>query len=369
MGVRIYDSNFSDLATITSDSEQTAFPLTNAFNAQRRTRVWRSNGHYEVTSSNNTLFFDESSTQYEATIATGSYSSRTALLAAVKTAMEAVGPSTYDWTVDSTTSKFKLTASPNPVTLEWLSAASTCDDLLGFDDTFETSSTTHLADKLVIHTSETITWDFGISTLPKAFVLIGARNSPIKISPSATLKLYGNETDIWTAPSETITLDYNDEVIYSVSTTGLWSEALRYAQLELIDQDNPNAYVEIGNLYLGDLFAPTRGRSQFPFAGQYVDRSITSFSEGGQSFSDIREKTEVFTINWFGLTVSEKDSIDGIWDDFGKSIPFFVQFDPDASFFASINSGIRYVKFQSEPRYSLVSPGNYSCSMVLREEL
>jgi hypothetical protein len=242
--------------------------------------------------------------------------------------------------------------------------------VLGFNTAEEdTGALTYTADSLTIHTEEWIKWDFGISTLPKAFCLIGERNLPIKITPSATIKLEANETDEWSSPTSSTTLTYNDDVIYTVSSTGLWTEALRYARLYISDIDNAAGYVQIGGLFLGDYFAATRGTVQYPFSGEYVDSSTTTFSEGGQSFSDAREKTEVFNISWFGLTVAEKEEIDTLWLSLGISNPFFVQFDPDAAFSSAGNKLIRFVKFQGPPSYQLVSPGNYACSMALREEL
>ncbi len=119
MGTRIFNNNFSDLATITSSSEQTAFPLTNAFNAQRRSRVWRSNGYFNITSSNNTIVFRESvGVDLTATVAIGVYTSRTAFFAAIKTALEAVGAGTYTISEDASTLKTVITQTPGPSVFE-----------------------------------------------------------------------------------------------------------------------------------------------------------------------------------------------------------------------------------------------------------
>lgn len=378
MGVRIFDDNYLIPSLISNQyksSEQAAFPLTNAFNFQRRSRVWRSNGYWNITSSNNTIIFRETTgVDLTATVAVSEYTSTTALYAAIKTALEAVGASTYTISQDATTLKHKFTSNGSGgggiFEIYWSNASTTMETILGFSsDEDDTGALTYTADALRIHTSEWITWDFGITTLPKAFALIGARNDPIKITPSATITLSANETNVWTSPTYQTTITYDDEVMYVTSSTGLWTEALRYARLDIVDNDNTAGYIEVGALYLGDFFDPTRARVQYPFAGSYVDRSITTFSEGGQSFSDVREKTEVFSISWFGLTVAEKEQIDTMWLSFGTSQPFFVEFDPDTSFYSTVNKSIRYVKFQQEPSYDLVSPANFSCRMTLREEL
>lgn len=373
MSVRIYDENFSDLATITASSEQTAFPLTNAFNAQRRSKVWRTNGYWQVTSSNNSIVFNEGGSDLTATIAAADYTSSTSFFAAIKTALEDVGAGTYTVSADATNLKIVISkTSGGTFSILWSDAGSTAADLLGYDDTSDdTGWLEYTADELKINTSEWVQWDFGVSSNPSAFALIGSRNQSIQISPSASITLYGNETNNWSSPSATLSLAYDDNAIYSSNPDGLWGDgnAYRYARLEIIDPSNANGFVQVGALFLGDMFNPTRGRVQFPFSGQYVDLSTTSFSEGGQSFSDVRPKSEVFTISWLGLTVSEKVELDALFQSFGTSRPFFVEFDSTASFFQTANDSVRYVKFQNSPSYQLVSPGNFSCSMTLREEL
>jgi len=373
MGVRIYDENFSDLATITSSSEQTAFPLSNAFNAQRRSKIWRSNGFWSVTSSNNTIVFSEGGGNLTATIAVDDYTSSTSFYAAIVAALEAAGAGTY--TVYSDATNLKITIQQltgGTFSLLWTDAATTAADLLGYSDAADdTGGLIYTADALVIGTSEWVTWDFGVSSNPQAFALIGGRNESIQISPSATITLYGNETNNWSSPSQTVSLSYDDNAIYSSAAAGLWGSgnAYRYARLEIIDTANANGFIQVGAIYLGGMFDATRGRVQYPFKGQYLDLSVTSFSEGGQSFSDIRPKSEVFNISWLGLTISEKEQIDAMFATFGTSLPFFIEFDSSAAFFSSSNDSVRYVKFAQPPQYELVSPANYSCAMTLREEL
>lgn len=379
MSVRIFNNNVLDVDFIANQvfsSEQSAFPASNALNFQRRSKVWRTNGHWEITSSNNTIIFRESTgVDLTATVAVADYTSTSALFTAIKNAMEFVGSSTYTIANDSTTLKIQFTSNGSGgggiFEIDWTS--SSMASVLGFNTSEEdTGALVYLADELKIHTDEYIQFDFGISTLPTAFALIGARNSPIKITPSATIKLQGNETNTWTSPTSDLSVDYDDEVFCAVSTSGLWSEALRYARLQIIDQANVNGFVEIGALFLGTFFEGTRGKAQFPFRGEHVDRSKRVISEGGQTFSDLREKTERFTIDWFGLTVSEKEEIDDLFLQLGTSQPFFVQFDGSTdplAFSGRKEKYIRYVKFERAPSYELVSPGNFACSMAFLEEL
>ena len=378
MGVRIWDDNFVDASTVTASyqsSEQSAFPATNVLNFARRSKSWRSNGYWDITSSNNGIVFRESvGVDLTASIAVAEYTDTSTFLAAIKTALDAAGASTYTVTTDSSTFKIIITSNGagggGVFQLMWTDANSTSYDVLGYDNgADDTGALTYTADNLRIHTSEWLTYDFGLPSNPKAFALIGERNSAIKISSGATINIQGNATNSWASPTDDVSITYYDDVMFSYSATGLWSTQHRFARIKIVDTSNPTGYVEVGAVYFGDVFDPTRGRAQYPFNGTYVDRSLTSFSEGGQTFTDIRPKAEIFTVRWLGLTIAEKESIDTLWDSVGIGKPFFVQFDPDAAFSSAGNKMLRYVKFETAPSYELVSPANFSCRMVFREEL
>lgn len=376
---RILDDNLLNLDILTNasvSSAQAAFPVLNLYNQQRRSKVWRSDGYWEITSANNTIVFRETiGVDLTATITADEYSSNATFFAAVKAALEAAGASTYTVSRDTTTKKVKIASDIGGgggiFQLRW--ASSTAGATMGFDATStDTGDDEYLADEIKTGTGEWIKWDFGISTNPQAFVLIGKRNQPIQISPSAVITLQANGTDVWSDPEYEQTLTFDDKVITlfkDEDDDGLHTEALRYWRVLITDLDNPLGYVELGSAFLGNFWEPTRGAIQIPFNGSYVDRSITVFSEGGQTFSDIREKTEMFNVEWKGLTITEKEKIDEIFERFGLSLPFFVSIDPTPAMSSAANYFLRFVKFETAPTYILESPENFSCSMTLREEL
>ena len=375
MASRIYSDNYLNLDYLANNyvsSEQAAFPVTNAYNSVRRSKVWRSNGFWDITSSNNTFTFKDAAAggTLTASVVVDEYTSTTAMLAALKTAMEVVGAHTYTCTVDSSTKKIKIASSHTEFQIV---SGGSMNSILGFTTHPKTGATNYLADELRIHTSEWIKWDFGLSTNPDVFVLIGKRNTPINISPRAVIKLQGNSTDVWTAPEFEETVTYNDEIMSLVkdATTddGLHTQALRYWRLSIEDKTNPNAFVEIGALFLGKYFEPTRGRIQFPFSGQYVDTSNNVFSEGGQTFSDNRQQSESFSVRWSALTTSEKEAIDVIFEEYGVSLPLFIAFDPALAFSSSTDYYTRFVKFTQPPSYSLEAPNFWTVTMDFREEL
>lgn len=112
--LRIYFDNYVDLDILANSdvsSAQTAFPITNAYNKQRRSKVWRSNGYFNVTDQNNQIVLRETSggPNLTATIPVSEYRTTTSFIAAVKSALEDVGASTYTVTNSSSTGyKFSI---------------------------------------------------------------------------------------------------------------------------------------------------------------------------------------------------------------------------------------------------------------------
>jgi len=194
------------LANTDVTSENPSYPIENAYNKQRRSKLWKSAGYFNVTSSNNGIVFKESGAgaTLTASIVVGEYTSIAALQTAIKTAMDLVGISTY--TITQTNYEFTITTGGAYLSLFCSDVGFTMADLIGFDTVDRTGATSYIADEIRIHEYEQIVWDMGVSTAPDIFTLTGPRNSSLKFSPTATIKLYGNETNDFTTPSYETTL-------------------------------------------------------------------------------------------------------------------------------------------------------------------
>jgi hypothetical protein len=240
--------NFIDAEIVSNrsaSSAQTAFAVTNIENKQRRSKVWRSNGYWNIQAGvNDTIIFRETSlTNLTATIAFGEYTSSTSFFIAIKTSLEAIGASTY--TITHTTD-FKIQIASNGsggggiFELITTHASFNAENELGFANTSDfTGGLTYQGDFLRIHGSEGewIRWDMGLSSNPSVFILTGPRNRALKISPTAVIKLQGNETNNWSSPNYEKTLTYDDSVIIESSDTGLHANSLRDWRLSIIDQN------------------------------------------------------------------------------------------------------------------------------------
>jgi hypothetical protein len=374
--VMILDYNYasdSDSTNFTYSSQQSAFPASNTQDLQRRHKVWRTNGYWEITSSNNVIVFRESTgVDLTATIAVASYASTSSFLTAIKTALESTGASTYTVSQDATTKKIKIVSDgsggDNLFQLMWTDVLSTAAVTLGFDTAVDDTGTlTYMAAVLKIHTSEWLKYDLGASTIVDAMAFIGIRNEVLKLSPSATLKIQANHTDAWSSPALDTALEYHDNTIALVDADGLSATAYRYWRLYVEDQSNSYGYVEMSTVYLGSAWTPAQGAIKFPLEKKWLDNSVMTKVESGHLVSMKKEKTREYRAQWNFLSKADVHDLDIIFENHGKHIPFFISLDPNEVFSESFQDALVYVRLGDEPEDTLESPGNFSMSMKLVE--
>lgn len=361
-----------EFANAFKSSENAAYPVDNAYNLDRRRKMWRSSGYFEIIAGENTLVFRESvGVDLSATLTVGGYSSESLFFAELKTALEAVGANTYTVTRDSTTGRIKIQSSggffqimlTDPLSLDMA-------NVIGFNTVADkTGATFYLADEIRIHTSEWLLWDFGFPYNPTALFLAGDRNEPLNISPSAIIKLQGNWTNEWTAPVFEETLEYNDFSISYFNQNGFYQSGLRYWRIEIIDRVNPDLFIELGIAWIGNNPELSRGCAVFPFSTNYIDRSDVAFSEAGQTFVSRKPKTQGFGLDWRGLDKASFEMLEKTWNYYGLHSSFIVAFDTDNALGTDTSAWCRVVKFDSPPEAELISPGNWSMTWELREEL
>jgi hypothetical protein len=361
------------LANSDVSSEQAAFPIENAYNSRRRSKVWRSSGYWKIKAENNGIAFSEGGPTLYASITVQAYNSTALFMAGLKAALEAAGANTYTVTQNSNY-RFNISSSGGTFSLITTDPLFTSAEILGFDDSVDyTGATQYTADLLRIHTSEWVLWDMGIASNPNAFALIQQRNKAIDLTETALITLKGNHTNPpdWDAPVYEAVIPYDDEVIAKVTTEAsgvLATQALRYWRLEITDQ-NPLGYISAGAFFLGLTYVPTGGCAVFPLDDDLVDLTQTIRSEGGQSFSDILPKTEDYNFSFNMLNKDDVEEIKEYWDRFGTGVPFFILLDSVNAFSSSINRQLKFVKFLNEPKFKYFSPGKWSMTVNLREEL
>ena len=380
---RIFTENYADpniLAYYEASSEQSAFPIENAFNYQRRSKVWRSNGYHVITNSNNILHFREAlgGDDLYAIMNTGTYTSTEDLRAELERAMDSAVGAHVTHTVTHDGYRFTLTSNGTMPTIEGTYlyyATSTCASVIGLTkdhgiSPYTIGVYTEVMDDIVITQGEHILIDMGLATDPQAFIMLGLRNSAFPLPPTGVVKLEANETANFSSPSYTNTLTIADSAISYLSSTTIAGAAYRYWRISFdAECTSPLGYVQIGSIFLGNCFDPRRGRAQIPLAQQYIDRGQTYFSYGGQSFSDVSEITGSFNVDFYGLEMADIEELDDFFSVVSTAKPFFVSMDSGEVFSTDYNKRIILCKFANEPSWQLESPNNFSFKMSLREEL
>ena len=376
MSMMVFSTVLNDPELIPNESassEKTAYPHDNALNLERRKLVWRSDGYFNVTSSNNVIVFRETvAVDLSATLTVGEYSSDSDFLDEIKSALDTAGGSTYTVTRDATSGKIKIASNLGGgggiFQLITTSASFTAADLLGFDTASDlTGASNYQADVIRIHTNEWLLWDLGFPSSPTGFIAVADRNRPLKLSPSSTIKLQGNWTNNWSAPAVDLTLSIQDYLIAELNADGFGS--YRYWRFLIEDKENSNLYVEFGAVMLGIHADITRGCPAFPLSSPILERSNVAYSEGGQTIVARRAPTQSFKLNWEKLDKASLEELEGFFNKVGKFSSFFIAMDPDSVFSTNGKTWCRLVKFQSDPTFELISPGNWSMDWDLREEL
>ena len=383
MSTRILSENWYDsqiYAASDVSSEQASFVASNTESKKRRARVWRSNGYFNVTSSNNTLIFEETaSTNLTATIAVAEYSSLTTFLAAVKTALDAAGGSVY--TVSQNTTTLKVTIASDGaggggiLNLEWDHASTTCEALLGFDNSAtDTGALTYTADTISLAEEEFITIDLGLPSTPTGFAMIGRRNSGIGLSSTGTFKLQGSSTDAWTSPLYDQTLTFDDEVIGVFDdedlTRGLHTSPLRYWRISMVDITNPEGFLELSNIFLGTSIGEAfTGAVTYPLSSSLLDQSTTVTSQSGSTFSDLKSRGQSFSMKWDHLRKEDLEIFEDFYNEYGTGSPFFISLDPCTAFSTAFNRRLVYVKMTGPPSWTLTNPNIFDLTMSVKEEI
>jgi hypothetical protein len=376
--VCVLSDNYADsdyYTAFTYSSQQTNMPASNVLSGTRRTKAWRSAGCWEITSTNKGIVLQEvAGVNQTVNIAEATYTTDATFLTAVKAALDgAAGTAVYTVARDTTTNKIKITsdgAGGAVFRLMCTSASFTAATTLGFSTSADrTGALTYTADTLKIHTSEWLKFDLGSAFLPKAVVLIGQRNTSIKLSQTATITLEGNNTDAWTSPTVSVSLSYNSYAIGSLATAGLGGSAQRYWRVKIVDTANVYGYVELSNVYLGGIISTTQGAVQFPLRDETVDIGENAYGRSGISYGDTVQMTDEISFTWSRLTTTEKESLKDFTTTVGKTTPFFIALDPNGAFSSSAQRQMRFVKFKDSPKFELTDPNLWDSDWAIREEI
>lgn len=138
------------------------------------------------------------------------------------------------------------------------------------------------------------------------------------IRSAATIKIQGNATDVWTAPSFERTLTHSNGII-----TDFWTETT-YAYWRLLIDDSTNPEIKIGAVFLGNyIVLPNR------LIGNRVrdyDTSTYRLSRSNQVYGTQGHRYRSITAAFPGQLVDDtvRDALRVVWANVGSITPFFL---------------------------------------------
>ena len=161
----------------------------------------------------------------------------------------------------------------------WVSSATitplTEDPNYLFEDAWQDTRLTRYA-RTVDDDDQTFILDLGSKRAVDYCTILGHN-----FTSGATIKIQGNASNVWTAPSVDITLTYTaNNIYYAFSST----QTYRYWRLTVDDASNTDTYLQISKLWLSSyLQLPYMAKSQkIPTAST----STAQESISGQSYGD-----------------------------------------------------------------------------------
>jgi len=185
-------------------------------------------------------------------------------------------------------------------------------------------------------TAQTITFTWGSGQTVSG---LGIGFSNLMAGSTVQLKVYtlvGDGSPVYDTGALDVSFSY--DAPKGFSTIGLTSYAfgggsyfstlfatqtLEKAELIVTSAGNPDGYIEISNVVLGNAFTPERGAS---FGAQISQEDNTSSvrSDGGDPIIDRGTKNKLITFNLGSLTQTDKQVLDGITRRNGTSDPVFL---------------------------------------------
>ena len=203
-------------------------------------------------------------------------------------------------------------------------------------------------------TTAEIVWDAGAAVTVDS---IGLNNHNIS-SGVTTLKIQGNATDAWGAPTIDETLTWSSGII----TKQFTGDTLRYWRLQIIDAGNTDTYISLGRVGLYDSFtlpdiSPSVGHTR-------QSNSLKTIAVSGSAYLDKRYFNSIHSVRFPKVSHAEKANIITQFETIDIGVPFFCTFDETELDFDTV-----YVTFDQDSLSFnlLINSDFYESSFSLRE--
>ena len=334
-----------------------------------RNAYWETTGHFEITTSNHELYINDGSDK-TVSITVGDYTTPDALATQITTDLNAAST---NWTVSHSPSTYKFTiANTGSVTLRETQTTDAIWDTLGYTNGTDHAGTSFEAEEVRVHTEEYVELDLGSGgDIEPTFVGLVVPVDSIFVSSSATIKLQGNASAVWTSPTVDKTLTRLDDGSLEFLDDGDVSAAFRFWSIYIEDRElvtGPS--IKISYLYLGDYLTLTERNTQSGFNMSRVDPSDSVETELGAQYFHTRYKYWEFTGMVLPYMVAaDRLALQEFFEEVGVQESFFISLDPELAVSTTIDEYTKWVKFNSSPNIRHIKADVFSFMFDLKEAL
>lgn len=362
---RFMANTFLDRGFTYSSQYSTSFPATNAYDTSR-SKVWKTGGNFEITSSNNTIYINDGSNK-TVTLTAGSYTYST-LASHIQTQLNA-SSSNWTCTYSTTTYKFTIARSSGTAVLRETQTTNAAWDTLGYLQGADITGTPFVADEQRNHTSEWLKCDCGIPQIATFVALMGPVDEVFSLSQFATVTLEANNVDSWTSPAVSVSIPVENWSAMKVLDDDI-TTAYRYYRIKIVDRLNPLGPegLQIGYAYVGDHQTMTNTNIATGFTKILQDASISQTSESGALFFEVRPRfRELSSCEIQLLNGTEYDEIEQLFYDVGIRTPFILSVDPGVEVSRKLEDMTNLMIMTRPPELTHVIRDYYTISFDMRE--
>jgi hypothetical protein len=225
------------------------------------------------------------------------------------------------------------------------------------------SGTVFTADERRYNNGEWIKVDVGQPQIVDFAALIPP-NEEVFSCANASIKLQGNNVDVWTNPPVNLSMQVSSVGAFLASNVE--TQACRYWRLYIDDVKNDSISVAVASMATSVI--TTNTNIAVGFSRTKVDPSIRLYSEGGQIYVDRRPRlTTLSNVGVLYLNDSDLVELEQLVYDLGVGRPFFICVDPQNQVSSQLSQMTHYVQLDSDATLTHVLRGYYNLAINMRE--
>jgi hypothetical protein len=336
-----------------TSSAQSAYPASNLVSGIRG-KVWKANGLFAITASNNQVYINGSTF----TVAVGNYTAATLITA--------FNSATSQTLSRNSEGRFVITLGSSGT----LNLSTTTDAIwatLGFLTSTDLSGTVFTANERRYNNGEWIKVDYSI---PQAvtFAAMIPPNESVFSCTTGTLRLQANNVDDWTNPPLNVAMEVSSKGAFAANDIPDDPAELAYRYWRIYIEDVRNPEISASVVYIGDSVIPQFTNVATGFNINLNDPSTRLYSESGQLYVERRPRLATLdSCSVQFLKGEDLANMKQLFYDLGTGRPFFICIDPKTQVSPTLSDLAFYVQVEDGAQFSHVLASYYNLSFSLRE--